>query len=534
MARAGRVRLATAVAGVLEWYDFSIFGFMANELSANFFAPVNTTSTNSSVSNVSMHADAAQEGESRGLIETLAVFGAAFVARPIGGIVFGHMGDKGCRKKQGAETESLEVRRLKALEASLLAMAVPAVAIAVLPTKASIGAAAPAAMVAVRLLQGLSVGGQLVGALLSGQESAPARRQLFVLACILAACNSGFLLGSAVSALAHTIYSEGEMRAWAWRVPFAFGAVLSLVAYALVRTLRPCCARPRARAEPIEGAWEGAATAATLGGPAAAPTPTPAAAAAASEGAGAEAVTPPPPPTADVTSHHGVSCEEDTSLAASPLALLLRDAVGRRKLFGCVCAWGAHTSTSYTLFVFMPLLEVNYLGRESAPSFMLTATSLLLSALLIPAVAHVAERALNAHLDAHAPSDAPAVRETATSAAPPAEPPAGQSPPAAPPRVGVWAPPRTRVLQRWLGVRLRLVSLSLAVCSPLALYLAQVGAAADRGEAAAWASTTAAVVVLAAHAVAIDALVCGWILSIFAPEVRGSASHRHTRLTPFP
>ena len=109
--------MATAVAGMLEWYDFSIFGFMAAEIGDSFFD---------------------DGGDS--LVKALGVFGGAFIARPIGGIIFGHLGDSG-----GVRDDSMQTRRLRALEGSLLLMALPAIAITVLPTRAAIGPAAPVA-----------------------------------------------------------------------------------------------------------------------------------------------------------------------------------------------------------------------------------------------------------------------------------------------------------------------------------------------------------------------------------------------------
>lgn len=284
-----RVQFATALSGALEWYDFSCFGFMASEIGANFF---NTGDQDSS------------------LIAALGAFGGAFLARPIGGVLFGHLGDTGhCSQcSSGGAPVSPSQRRLRALEASLLVMLVPTVAIAVLPGQATLGSLAPLALLLVRLLQGLSVGGQLVGAVVTAAEKAPPGRETSTAAFVLAACNSGTLLGALVGALCHAAFSAEQMVAWAWRLPFAVGAALALVAYLTVRTLR---ARPE-------------------GGPRSAPPPqqprTTELAAAAADCEEADGGAPEPPP-----------------LAASPLYELLRGAVGRAKLVACVAAWGAHT-----------------------------------------------------------------------------------------------------------------------------------------------------------------------------------------------
>lgn len=513
MMQIDKARLATAVAGMLEWYDFSIFGFMAVEIGANFFAED-------------------EEASSDSLMATLGVFGGGFVARPLGGIIFGHVGDVGYGSAARGEHEPLEVRRLRALEGSLLVMAVAATALAVLPNRTSIGTAAPVLMLVVRLLQGLSVGGQLTGALLAAAEKAPTGRELGTTATLLAACNSGILLGATVSFLCHAAFSDAQLIDWAWRVPFALGALLSLGAYGAVRALRP-----RSTPHLASESSTTAAEAASDGPAAAAPT-------VGGSGCHAAATSSPPPPSA--TSASG----------ASPLRVVLGCAAGRRKLVACVCAWGLHTCTFYTAFLFLPLFLVDFLGLPSAPAHGLTSVLLLLACVLVPLVGRLADASLARRLDARygvgalaassmlTPSreqerrihesregreceaiagacggDGGAYDGGACEGGFPARLSAMPTP-----RGGLWAPASTRTVQAWLGWRTRCVALSLSLASPLALWLAQLGAQhVDRAPVAAWSAVLTAAAVLVLHSAIIDGLVGAWLLSVFAPEVRYSA-----------
>ena len=215
-------------------------------------------------------------------------------------------------------------------------------------------------------------------------------------------------------------------------------------------------------------------------------------------------------------------------LATSPLRAVLASGAGRRKLLACVCAWGVHTATFYTTFLFLPLYEMHYLGLPSEPSAATTTAGLLAACLLVPVAGRVADAALARRLsttygsltasvltppvDTFVASSGSHHRSTACKAA------AG----ATSPRVGLWAPPATCTLQRWLGVRVRALSLSLSLAAPLALLIAQLGVSSG-SIAAAWTCTLFGALLMLAHHVLIDALVGAWLLAVFAPEVRYSA-----------
>ncbi|MET0441180.1 MAG: MFS transporter, partial [Casimicrobiaceae bacterium] len=122
------VLMAGGIGNLLEWYDFAVFGYFAPFISAQFFP------TDDPVS---------------GLINTFGVFAAGYFARPIGGVLFGQIGDRLGRKR--------------ALQLSIFLMAVPTTLIAFLPTHAQVGNLAPVLLVILRLAQGISVGGEFIG-----------------------------------------------------------------------------------------------------------------------------------------------------------------------------------------------------------------------------------------------------------------------------------------------------------------------------------------------------------------------------------
>src|SRR5262249_3825006 len=140
---------------------------------------------------------------------------AGFLMRPIGSLVFGHVGDKLGRKS--------------ALTASVLMMAVPTFLVGLLPTYREIGVAASALLVLLRLLQGVSVGGEWsTSAIFLVERSAPGHRGRLGSLVTFGGC-AGVLLGSAVGAAATTIPSRSQIEGWGWRIPFLFGVVLGLI-----------------------------------------------------------------------------------------------------------------------------------------------------------------------------------------------------------------------------------------------------------------------------------------------------------------
>ncbi|CAK0827828.1 unnamed protein product [Prorocentrum cordatum] len=196
-----------AVGGMLEWYDFAMFGFLVPEISAAFFPAASPTTS---------------------IIEACSVFGGAFLMRPLGGVFFGHVGD-------GGHAGVLSPH--KALEDSLLAMAAPTVLLGCLPSHAQVGIAAP--LLLVRLGQGIAVGGQLVRAWMLAELQAPPGWQNAYVCTSLSGCFLGSALGSAVNFVCRSVFSGKALLAWAWRVPFFFGAALPVAAYIAQVVMRP-------------------------------------------------------------------------------------------------------------------------------------------------------------------------------------------------------------------------------------------------------------------------------------------------------
>jgi len=195
-----RAVVAGAIGNALEWYDFAVYGYFAPVIAAHFFPTGDPVTA---------------------LIATFGVFAAGFLMRPIGGLVIGHIGDRLGRKA--------------ALTLSVALMAIPTSLISVLPTYAAIGLAAPVLLTLLRLLQGLSVGGEYTGSVTFLIERAPPGRRGVVASAGLASAVLGVLLASATGALVETVLTEAQVHAWGWRVPFALGLLVGIVDFYIRR-----------------------------------------------------------------------------------------------------------------------------------------------------------------------------------------------------------------------------------------------------------------------------------------------------------
>jgi MHS family proline/betaine transporter-like MFS transporter len=189
-----RTVVAGAIGNVLEWYDFGLFGYFAAVIAHEFFP-----------------------GENRmaGLLDTFGVFATGFLMRPLGGILFGLVGDRLGRKQ--------------ALELSVVMMAVSTTLLGLLPGYATIGLAAPILLTLLRMLQGLSVGGEYIGSIAFITEHAPPNRRALYGSWSGFTVVVGTLLGSAVAALATLTLTEAQLHAWGWRVAFVSGLVIGVV-----------------------------------------------------------------------------------------------------------------------------------------------------------------------------------------------------------------------------------------------------------------------------------------------------------------
>jgi metabolite-proton symporter len=195
MNRATRAAGAAFVGTTIEWYDFYVYATAAALLFDDLFFP------NASSPTVA-------------LMASFATYAVGFFARPLGGIVFGHFGDR--------------VGRKSALVVTLLMMGAATFAVGLLPTYDSIGALAPVLLVLLRFVQGLAVGGEWGGAALMAVEHAPEGRKTFYGGFAQLGNPAGALLATGAFSLM-SLFGDDALQSWGWRVPFIVSAVLVLV-----------------------------------------------------------------------------------------------------------------------------------------------------------------------------------------------------------------------------------------------------------------------------------------------------------------
>lgn len=196
--RASRRSLVGGCVGnFIEWYEFGVYGYFATVIAGAFFATSGA-------------------GDLEALVKTYASFAIAFFFRPVGAWLFGRVGDR--------------VGRRPTLVLVLLLMALGTALIGVLPTRATVGAAAPVLLTLVRILQGLSAGGEFGGAVSLMTEHAPAGRrglygswQSFTVAL-------GLLGGAGTAAVLAVVLSDQQLHAWGWRIPFLLALPLGAAA----------------------------------------------------------------------------------------------------------------------------------------------------------------------------------------------------------------------------------------------------------------------------------------------------------------
>lgn len=193
-----------ALGGALEFYDFIIFVFFAAVIGDLFF-PANMP-------------DWLRQ------VQTFGIFAAGYLARPLGGIIMAHFGDLVGRKRM--------------FSLSILLMALPTLAMGMLPIYASIGMAAPLLLLLMRLLQGAAIGGEVPGAWVFVAEHVPRNRIGFACGTLTAGLTLGILLGSLVATLLNTSMTPAAISQYGWRIPFFIGGVFGLIAMYLRRWLQ--------------------------------------------------------------------------------------------------------------------------------------------------------------------------------------------------------------------------------------------------------------------------------------------------------
>lgn len=198
-----RTLMLAALGGALEFYDFIIFVYFTVTIGQLFFPP--------------------DTPDWLRQLQTFGLFAAGYLARPLGGVLMAHFGDRGGRKRM--------------FMLSVLLMAVPTLLIGLLPTYAQIGYAAPLLLLLLRMLQGAAVGGEVPGAWTFVAEHVPPRHVGLACGTLTAGLTAGILLGSLIAAAVNRNLPADQVLAWGWRVPFVLGGVFGLGAVFLRRLL---------------------------------------------------------------------------------------------------------------------------------------------------------------------------------------------------------------------------------------------------------------------------------------------------------
>src|SRR6476661_10591511 len=184
-----KVVLASFIGNFVEWFDYAAYGYLAAVISTVFFPETDKTTA---------------------LLATFAVFAISFLVRPLGGVVWGHIGDK--------------VGRKQALSLSILIMSGATFCIALLPSYGAVGVFAPILLLLVRVVQGFSASGEYAGAAAFLAEYAPDKRRGVYTSIVPASTAAGLLFGSILIAVLHAVLSSEQLHSFGWRLPFLLAA----------------------------------------------------------------------------------------------------------------------------------------------------------------------------------------------------------------------------------------------------------------------------------------------------------------------
>ncbi|MBB2987600.1 MHS family proline/betaine transporter-like MFS transporter [Terracoccus luteus] len=185
---------ASFIGNFVEWFDYAVYGYLSVTIASVFFP---------------------DEDRQAALLLTFALFGVSFLVRPLGGFVWGHIGDR--------------VGRRTALSWSIVIMSLATFCIAFLPSYATAGIWAPILLLLVRIVQGFSASGEYAGASAFLVEYAPANRRGLFAAVVPASTAAGLLLGSLLAALLSALLDSEQMQSWGWRLPFLLAAPMGLI-----------------------------------------------------------------------------------------------------------------------------------------------------------------------------------------------------------------------------------------------------------------------------------------------------------------
>lgn len=185
-----RVILSCMIGNALEWYDFALYGYFATTIGSLFFPKFSTFAS---------------------LMATFGIFAAGFIMRPLGGVIFGHIGDK--------------IGRKNALLWSIYLMAIPTTLMGLLPTYEQIGWLAPLLLTLIRLAQGLSMGGEFTGSMIFVVEHAKTGNRGLYGSWVVFSLLLGILVGSAIATSTCYFLPKDQLMAWGWRIPFLLSIV---------------------------------------------------------------------------------------------------------------------------------------------------------------------------------------------------------------------------------------------------------------------------------------------------------------------
>lgn len=185
-----------SMGNILEWYDFGLFTIFSSLFSRIFFPADNA------------HVAA---------IETASIFAIGFMARPFGALIFGYLGDT--------------YGRARTLRLSILSITIPTLMIGILPTYQQIGVAAPLFLMLIRIIQGISIGGEYSGNLIYLAETAPERFRATFTTFASMGSNLGILLASFVGMVSSSFFSIETLENWGWRIPYLLSGLLCLLIY---------------------------------------------------------------------------------------------------------------------------------------------------------------------------------------------------------------------------------------------------------------------------------------------------------------
>ncbi|MEV6553019.1 glycine betaine/L-proline transporter ProP [Streptomyces sp. NPDC051597] len=189
-----RAVTAAALGNTMEWFDFGVYAYLAGTMGKVFF-PASSPGVQ--------------------VVSTFATFAAAFLVRPLGGLVFGPLGDR--------------IGRQKVLAATMIMMAASTFAVGFLPTYAAVGVAAPLLLLLCRLVQGFSTGGEYAGATTYIAEYAPDRRRGFLGSWLDFGTFVGYALGSGLVTVLTAVLGTDGLEDWGWRIPFFVAGPLGLI-----------------------------------------------------------------------------------------------------------------------------------------------------------------------------------------------------------------------------------------------------------------------------------------------------------------